>query len=202
MAAGRPGERSRAVRVAVDGPVTADTRDLAGEVVDAVTATGRAAAGVHADDFLRARSLRLEYGEDAEAYYERWYDLAALHREVLVPLAPGGSGRYLARLRDPVTDRPYREPARPAPPGLVLVVDGRFLAGREPAGAFDLVVLLEVSPAALARRLPDREREPVAQAWQRYLDQEAPGPRAGLVVRFDHPDHPAAVRPSPAPADA
>ncbi|HET9655418.1 MAG TPA: hypothetical protein VFP72_08690 [Kineosporiaceae bacterium] len=182
-----------AVRVAVDGPVTEDARGLAGEIVAAIAAVGRPAAGVHAEDFLRARSLRLEYGTDAEAYYQRWYDLAALRREVLDPVDPDGPGRYLPRLRDPRTDRPYRDPAVAAPPGLVLVVDGRFLADWDLAGAFDLTVLLEVSPAALARRLPDAEREPVAGAWRRYLDDCDPAGRADLVVRFDHPDRPALV---------
>ena len=40
-------------------------------------------------DFLRPASTRLELGRrNPDAYYERWYDLAALSREVLGPLAP------------------------------------------------------------------------------------------------------------------
>jgi hypothetical protein len=191
--AGVAGASARGVRVGVDGPVVADTRALAEAVRDAVAGAGRATVAVHAEDFLRARSLRLEYGVDTEAYLQRWYDHAALRREVLDPLGPGGSLRCLSRLRDPVSDRPYREPAATVPAGSVAVVDGRFLGVRELADAFDVVVLLEVSPAACARRLPEPERGPVTAAWQEYLGLDDPVARATLVVRFDHPDRPAVV---------
>lgn len=192
LAAGT-GTAARGVRIGIDGPVVADTRALAEQVRESLVRAGRPVLAVHAEDFLRARSLRLEYGIDAEAYLERWYDHAALRREALDPLGPGGSMRCLSRLRDPGTDRPYREPATDVPAGTVVVVDGRFLGVWDLAEAFDLVVLLDVSAGACARRLPDPEREPVTAAWREYLDLYDPGARADLVVRFDHPDRPAVV---------
>jgi len=159
---------------------------------------------VRAEDWLRARSLRLEHGPaDPDAYYEGWLDVWALRREVLDPLGPGGSGRWTTRLRDPATDRPYREPAAAAVPGLVAVVDGPFLARWELADAFDLVVHLEVTSAAQERRLPEEDRARVPAAWRRYVEETDPAPRVlaagGLVVRFDHPDRPALVLPDGAP---
>jgi hypothetical protein len=183
------------VRVGIDGPVTADTHALAAAVRDEVARDGTGVAAVHAEDFVRARSLRLEYGVDGEAYYERWYDRAALRREVLDPLGPGGTLRYLPRLRDAATDRAYRDLPVAVPAGTVAVVDGRFLGAWELSGAFDVLVFLDVSPAARLRRLPEPEREPMNDAWQRYLEECDPASRATLVLRFDHPDRPALVEP-------
>jgi hypothetical protein len=189
-----------AVRVGVDGPVGADAAALADAVAAALADRAVPAVRVRADDWLRPRSLRLESGPgDPDAYYEGWLDMYALRREVLDPLGPGGPGRWLARLRDPATDRSYRERAADAVPGLVVVVDGPFLARWELADAFDVVVHLEVTPAAQRRRLHEADRDRVPAAWQRYLDETDPVPRVladgGLVVRFDHPDRPALVVP-------
>jgi len=188
-----------AVRVGVDGPVGPDTEALADVVAAALTDRTAPVARVRARDWLRARSLRLEAGPaDPRAYYEGWHDRSALRREVLDALGPDGAGRWLARLRDPASDRPYREPAVAAVPGLVAVVDGPFLARWELADAFDVVVHLDVSPAAQVRRLPPEDRDRVPPAWRRYLDETDPASRVraggGLVVRFDHPDRPALVR--------
>ena len=202
MAVGVRGEVAaaggHAVRVGVDGPVGADTAGLADAVAAALVSDAVPVGRVRGDDWLRARSLRLEHGrDDPDAYYEGWLDMYALRREVLDPLGPGGSGRWTARLRDPEADRPYREPAVDAVPGLVVVVDGPFLARWELADAFDVVVHLQVSPGAQSRRLPEDERARVLPAWARYLDETDPAPRVldagGVVVRFDHPDRPALV---------
>ena len=149
-------------------------------------------ARVRAGDFLRARSLRLELGrDDPDAFLERWYDLQALRREVLDPLGPGGRGTWLARLRDPDTDRAVRAPAEMAAAGTVLVLDGRFLLRDELAGGLDLTVFLDTSAAARTRRVPPGEAARVLPAWDRYLAETRPQRLATLVVRHDHPDRPA-----------
>ncbi len=173
----------------------ADTRGLADGVADALAGSGRAVARVHLADFLRARSLRLEHGVDPEAYLERWYDLGTLGREVLGPLGPGGSLRYLPRLRDAASDRPFRDPAVAVPAGAVLAVDGPFLTRRPLAEAFDVLVFLDVTAGAVRRRLADGEGSGMVGAWQQYVAACHPATRADLVVRFDHPDRPAVVRP-------
>jgi hypothetical protein len=191
-----------AVRVGVDGPVAADAEALAVAVALALTDRAVPVARVRGDDWLRARSLRLEFGAlDPDVFYTGWSDVEAMRRELLDPLGPDGSGRWLPRLRDPVTDRPYRERALDAVRGLVVVLDGPFLARWELADAFDLLVHLDVSPAARARRVPADERARVLPAWQRYLDETDPAARVlaagGIVVRFDHPDRPALVSARP-----
>ncbi|GLY13028.1 hypothetical protein Kisp01_00440 [Kineosporia sp. NBRC 101677] len=149
-------------------------------------------ARVSARDFLRGRSVRLEYGhDDPDAVYDLWYDFPALRREVLDALLPQGRHTWLPKLRDPDTDRSVKVAPQPAPPGTVAVVDGRFLTRKDVREGFDLLVHLDVSSGALGRRLPAEEAGRVSGAWSRYLDQDDPAGHADLVVRFDHPDRPA-----------
>jgi len=136
--------------------------------------------------------VRLEFGpDDADAGYERWVDHLALRREVLDPMGPAGTLRWLPSLWDDATDRATRAAAVQARPGTVLVVDGPFLLRWETADAFDVSVHLDVSPAALARRLPPDDVTRVTGAWARYRDETWPADRADVVVRFDRPAHPA-----------
>jgi hypothetical protein len=187
------------LRLGVDGPVAEDAHALADAVGAVLMARAVPVARVCADDFLRARSLRLERGaDDPDAFAHSWYDLPALRREVLDPMAPGLAARgWLPRLRDPVADRPYRDPRQDATAGTVVVLDGRFLARWELADAIDVRVLLEVSAAARGRRVPPDEQARVLPAWERYLDRFDPGSDAAAVVRFDRPSHPAVRRAAP-----
>ena len=180
------------VRVGIDGPVEADAGRLADDVAAALRSDAVPVARVRARDFLRPRSLRLEHGpDDPDDFRAGWYDQGALRRELLDPLGPGGSGRWLRRLRDPQTDRSVRSTAQPTVSGLVLVLDGRFLAAPALRPGIDLLVLLAVSPAARARRVPPDEANRVLPAWTDYLDAERPDRTADLVVRYDHPERPA-----------
>ena len=113
-----------------------------------------------------------------------WVDVGALDRELLGPLAPGGSGRYLARLRDPVTDRPTRDAYRTAPDRAALLLDGPFLQ----AGGLrlDAEIELLVSAGRLARVLP------AERGWElaAFADYHRTSP-ARVVIRYDHPANPA-----------
>jgi hypothetical protein len=182
------GER---LRVAVDGAPAARPGALAHALVDPLRAAGRPVVRVSAGDFLRPASVRLEHGrEDPDAYLDDWLDVAGLAREVLDPMGPGGPGRYLPSLWDPVRDRATRAPAVAAPPGAVLVLDGALLLGRWLD--LDLTVHLALRPASLARRTPARERWTLA-AFERYRDEVRPEGVADVVVRCDDPDRPALV---------
>jgi len=113
-------------------------------------------------------------------------------------MGPAGRLTWLPTLWDVDADRATRAVAVHAVPGTVLVVDGPFLLRRETVDAFDLSVHLDVSPAALARRLPARERARVTGAWVRYTtatwpSQSSTAGRADVVLRFDRPAHPALV---------
>ncbi|MEU0667316.1 uridine kinase [Streptomyces lavendulocolor] len=175
------------LKVAVDGPPAARPEELAERLAEALLVRGRAVAAVGTGGFLRPASLRYEYGkEDPDAYYGGWFDTGALWREVFAPLEPGGGGRVLPDLWDPVTDRATRSPYRTLAPGGVLVLHGPFLLGHW--FPFDLTVHLRLSPGALARRT---EQPWTLPAFERYEAEVAPAEAADVVVRADDPRHPA-----------
>lgn len=176
-------------RVLVDGAPPSGAGELADALVDPVRARGRAVLRVRAGDFLRPASLRFERGRtDPDAYYDDRLDVGALRREVLGPLEAGGTGRVLPALWDEVTDRAARVGYTTLAAGGVLVVDGSLLLGRGlPA---ELTVHLLLSPGALARRTPEAEGWTLP-AYARYEREVAPADTADVVVRVDHPAHPA-----------
>jgi hypothetical protein len=177
--------------VAVDGPDVAAPGALAQAVAERLPVLGRPAVVVPAGGFLRPASLRLEHGRtDPDARYTDWLDAAALAREVLGPVGPGGSGSYLPVLWDVARDRAARARPQPMPPGGVLLVPGSLLQGL--GLAFDVVVHLRVAPAARRRRTP------AEQAWElpafdRYDAEVDPVSLADAVVLADSAEHPALV---------
>lgn len=176
-------------RVAVDGAPAARPADLADALAAALPALGHPVLRVSAAAFWRPASLRLEYGhQDADAYYQLWLDTGALRREVLEPLGPGGTGRALPSLRDPVTDRSTRADYVQLPPGGVLVLDGPILLGQ--GLPLDLTVHLRLSPGALERRTEEGERWTLP-AYERYAREALPEEAADVLVRADDPRHPA-----------
>ncbi|MEU9041568.1 MULTISPECIES: uridine kinase [unclassified Kitasatospora] len=186
-----PDAAGRRLRVAVDGAAAARPEALADALVEPLRLRGRPTLRVSAADFLRPASIRLEYGHhDADAFHDLWLDDGALLREVLDPLEPGGSGRVLPSLRDPVTDRSTRAPYARLPPGGVLLLDGRLLLGRWLP--LDLTVHLALTPAALARRTP-ADQQWTLPAFARYEAETAPAEAADITIRMDDPRHPALV---------
>jgi hypothetical protein len=176
-------------RVAVDGAPAADTGALAASLAEALRLRGRSVLVVGTGGFLRPASLRYEYGrEDPDTYYHGWFDTGALWREVFGPLDPGGSGRVLPDLWDPVTDRATRSAHRELLPGGVLVTHGPLLLGHW--FPFDLTVHLRLSVGALRRRTDPAERWTLP-AFERYDQEVTPSEAADVVVRADDPRHPA-----------
>ncbi|MFD0637434.1 uridine kinase [Catenulispora yoronensis] len=176
-------------RVAIDGAPGSGTAELAAAVEALLAAAGRPVLRISAGDFLRPRSLRLEYGrEDPDVFYAEWLDVKGLMREVFDPLAAGGSGRVLPTLWDAERDRASRAQYVELPPGGVLVMEGPLLFGV--GFPFDVSVHLSLSRGALARRTPE------AMAWTlpayaRYDAEVDPSRAASLTARMDDPRHPA-----------
>jgi hypothetical protein len=179
------------VRVALDGAPAADPDRLAAALVDPLRVRGAAAHRVSMAGFLRPASVRLEHGRtDPDAYYEGWFDLDGLRREVLDRVT--GTGQFLPSLWDPRTDRATRADYLSLPPGGVLLVSGPLLLG---AGLpFELTVHLHMSAAALRRRTGTDEQWTLP-AYARYAEEVAPATFADVVVRMDDPRHPAVVDP-------
>jgi hypothetical protein len=185
-----PGEHDAAgtpVRLLVDGHPSAHPELLADALVAPLEAAGRPVARVSARDFLRPRSLRLERGrEDPDSLLHDWIDVGALNREVLTRVVD--RQEYLPSLRDPETDRTTRVGYASAAPGTVVVLDGALTVAR--GLDVDLVVHLALKPATLRRRTPPAEVWMIP-AYERYAEEIEGAP--DLVIRVDHPDHPALV---------
>jgi hypothetical protein len=176
-------------RVAVDGAPAARPGALADEITDALRERGRAVLRVSAIDFLRPASVRLERGRhDPDAYYEGWLDEQALRREVLRPLDREGNGMVLPRLWNAITDRSYRAERVTLPVPGVLLLDGVLLLGR--GLPLELTAHLALSDDALFRRTPPEQRWTLP-AYDRYRREVDPERVADVVVRWDHPSHPA-----------
>ncbi|MEU3182719.1 uridine kinase [Streptomyces sp. NPDC006923] len=176
-------------RVAFDGAPAARPGERAEALAEALRVRGRSVVVVGTGGFLRPASLRYEFGrEDPETYYSGWFDTGALWREVFGPLDPGGTGRVLPDLWDPVTDRATRSAPSELPQGGVLVVHGPLLLGQW--FPFDLTVHLRLSPGALRRRTDEEERWTLP-AFERYEEEVGPAEAADVLVRADDPRHPA-----------
>ncbi|HEV7656379.1 MAG TPA: hypothetical protein VGP36_16825 [Mycobacteriales bacterium] len=177
------------LRVAVDGHPAAAPAALADALVDPLRLAGRPVLRVGSDWFLRPASVRLERGRtDPDAFYDDRLDAAALRREVLDPLGPGGSGSYLPTLWDPTTDRATRAAYVAAPPKAVLIVDGTLLLGQ--GLPFDLTVHLRLSAGARERRTDESARW-MLPAYTRYEQEVGPESVADVLIRVDDPRHPA-----------
>lgn len=176
-------------RLAIDGAPGSGTAELAAAVAEMLIAQGRPTLRISAGDFLRPRSLRLEYGrEDPDVFYAEWLDVKGLRREVFDPLAPGGSGRVLPTLWDATRDRATRADYVELPPDGVLIVEGSLLIGI--GLPFDVEVHLWLSRAALKRRIPE-EMAWTLPAYSRYDAEADPSRAASLTARMDDPRHPA-----------
>lgn len=178
-------------RVAIDGADAADPGAVADALVAPLRLLGMPVLRVRARDFLRPASVRLEYGRaDAESYLWGTLDDMGLRREVLEPLAPGGTGRVLPSLWDAERDRATRAAYTELPPGGVLILDGPLLLGK--GLPLDLTVHLWLSVGALTRRTAPEDAWTL-EALTRYSTQIRPDREADILVRYDHPAHPALV---------
>jgi len=176
-------------RVAVDGAPPVRTGAFADRLAGALRVRGLPAQVIAADDFLRAASLRFEFGkQDPDAYYDVWYDTGALWREVFDPLEPDGDGRVLPDLRAASADRPTRSPRVQLPAGGVMLLHGPFLLGRW--FPFDLSVHLGLSAGALERQTEEGERWKLP-AFARYDEEVGPARTADVFVRAEDPRRPA-----------
>lgn len=188
-----------ALRVLVDGHPSTRPEELADALVDPLRAAGRPVARIHVHDFWRPASLRLERGRtDPDALLDDRIDVAGLNREVLGAVGPGGGGRYLPSLRDPVTDRATRAAYVDAEPGLVVVLDGSLALGQ--GLAVDLAVHLALRAATVERRTGPDDAWTLA-AYARYAAETDPA-RAADVILVDDPRHPALVDDGDLPREA
>lgn len=187
-------------RVAVDGITASGKSTLAGELTAAVGSKGRPAVHLTMDGFHHRRHRRYRQGRmSASGYYEDAYDFDALVQEVLIPLGPGGNGRYRSRVMDLESDRQIVEEPIEADPTSVIIVDGSFLQRTELLGHWDVRIYVNTSfQTALARGI-DRDGPLLGSASaarkayelryhaaaRRYIESVRPAESATVIVDND-----------------
>jgi uridine kinase len=107
--------------------------------------------------------------------WQRSFDYEAVRRELLDPWRQGPGTPYRRRWHDLVTDAPLDDPSEVVPVGGVLLVDGVFAQRAELAGAWDLVVYVEVPDEVRIARMAARDgvsSDPEHPDQRRYLDAQ------------------------------
>lgn len=186
-------ERPHPVRVAIDGVDGAGKTTFAEELAGPLKRLGRPVIRASVDGFHNPREIRYRRGRRSpEGFFHDSYDYAALTRELLEPLGPGGSRRYKTAVFDHRTNEPVDEPAETAPDTAVLLLDGLFLHRPELLPYWDMSIFLavpfEVTAARMARRdgssphadAPEHRR--YVQGQQLYLAACEPEQVATIVI--------------------
>ena len=197
------------IRAAVDGFDAAGKTTLAEELAEALRASGCPVVRASIDRFHNPRAVRYRQGPDSPAgYYEDSFDLAALRRDLLDPLGPGGSRQIKTALYDFRADAPVPAPQVQAAPNTILVFDGVFLQRPELADAWDYTIFVQVEVETILARAVQRDRDLFGDAQavieryqarylpaqQRYLAEHRPNGKADVVVGNDDVENPVIVR--------
>ncbi len=208
VAAALPDSRAlgRPVRVAVDGVDGAGKTTFADELAEVLRAPGRHVLRASVDGFHRPAAQRYRRGRHSpEGFFHDSYDLDALQRVLLDPLAPDVTGprRVRTAVHDVATDTDPGTPWREVPATTLLLLDGVFLHRDELAGVWDASVWLEVPFDVTYARMAVRDGcppDPLDAANDRYRHGQllylaacAPAARAGLVVDNTDVDAPRVV---------
>jgi uridine kinase len=131
----------RRLRVAIDGVDGAGKSVLADELATRLMAAGRPAVRASVDSFHRPQADRYRLGRTSpEGFYRDSYDYQRLTEFVLVPFAPGGSGRFRVAGFDHKTDTPVSPPKQHAARRAVLILDGIFLHRPELRASWDFSI--------------------------------------------------------------
>lgn len=193
------------LRVGIDGCDAAGKTTFADELGDVLRAAGRAVIRASIDGFHNPASVRHRRGsESAEGYFFDSFDNAALVRELLAPLGPGGTRVYRRAIFDFRRDRPRMLPAESAASDAMLIFDGVFLHRAELAEFWDFSIFLDVDFEAAIARAESRDCElfgsasVVRERYERryvpgqelYFAQCDPQRRANLVICNIDPSQP------------
>ena len=176
--------RDHPTRVAIDGVDGSGKTMLADELVEPLRRARREVIRASVDGFHNPRAVRYVRGADSpEGYFLDSFDSAALRRELLDPLGPGGSGCFRTAVFDYRTDRAVESPPRAAALDAVLLFDGVFLARSELEGCWDLTIWLDVPFEVTVERAIARDERnggDAAVTRGKYEHRYVPGQRLYL----------------------
>jgi uridine kinase len=143
----------RRVRVAIDGGTAAGKTSLGHELAERVADAGRVALRASLDDFKHPwRNAHLSDRVSGEGYYRNAFDLEAMHRLLLDPAAPDGSGRVALCSIDPLTQLDHSTVVVDMPRDGVLIVDGVFAFRPQLNACWDVRIWLQLDPELSLRR--------------------------------------------------
>lgn len=121
-------DRSRPIRVAIDGRTASGKTTLVDELSKVIEQEKRPVICTSIDSFHRPKVERYARGRySAEGYYHDARDLKAIVRLLLKPLGKGGDRHYCTASFDLAGDVPLPLDFNIAESHAVLVVDGAFL---------------------------------------------------------------------------
>ena len=188
----------RRIRIAIDGVDGAGKTMLADALAPLVLAKGRPAIRAGVDDFHNPRAVRYARGRySPDGFFLDSYDYQAFRGLLLDPLAPEGSGAYVARHFDHRIDQPVASQPTQAPPAAALIVDGIFLHRSELRAYWDISIFLQIDLAVSRERNAAREGIPEALdpdtpanrryngGQQRYLAECEPARHADIVIDYN-----------------
>lgn len=196
------------LRVAIDGGDAAGKTTLANELTSLIEGRGRPVIRASVDGFHNPRELRYQRGEDSpEGYYRDSFDNAAVLRELLIPLGPGGIRKYRQAIFSFRDDAPIQEPYYEAPVNAILLFDGVFLLRPELFHYWDFSIFIDVDFDISVARAVDRDvaqsngkltpKTALGKYNQRYLPGQKiylaeahPKENANIVVNNNDLKHP------------
>jgi uridine kinase len=182
-----------ALTIAVDGVSGSGKTSFADDLAGELRARGRSVVRASVDDFHRPKAERYRMGRNSsDGHYLESYDYDALKRELLDPLAPGGTRVYRTKVFDLETDTPELSQLREAQDGTILIVDGLFLNRDELRDYWDLSIFLDVPFDVATRRCAARDgsvadylhssNRRYVEGETRYLKECRPRDRASIVI--------------------
>lgn len=190
-------------RTAVDGVDGAGKTFFADELAAELERRGAAVIRSSVDGFHNPRDIRYRPGRSSpDGFFRDSFDYQTLIAELLEPLAPGGSGRYVRGVYDVERERSVPRVAEQATPGAILVLDGIFLHRDELVGFWDYSIWLEVPfdvsiPRGARRELGFSDPDPAAPSNRRYVQGQrlylaecSPQRRATVVIDNSDLDRP------------
>jgi uridine kinase len=176
-------------RIAVDGPDAAGKTTIADELASILERRGSTVVRASIDGFHRQRSQRHAAGAlSPHGYMEDSFDVAALRRDVLDPLGPGGSRRIVRARYDWRDEAAVVATSELVPPGAVLLLDGVFLHRPELAHCWEASIFVFARADVVLDRARKRDADAlggVAEVERRYRARYMPG--QALYFERDRP---------------
>ena len=181
------------LRVAIDGVDGAGKTMFADELAAQLAPSGRPVIRASVDGFHNPAAVRYRQGRDSPVgFFEDSYDYDLLERRLLVPLSPGGSGRYRTAAFDHRRDAPVVVEERVVPADAILLFDGIFLHRPRLRPFWDISIFLDVPFTTSIPRCAQRgdgSPDPDAPGNRRYVEGQrlylrtcAPRRHATLVI--------------------